>query len=115
MPRSPVACGAGREVLPVEEPPHELGGGHRLDGAAQLADRQAMDSRQEPPLAPLDRVRPGRLREAAPQDAAGRLEAEERLIDVRAVHTEPRAQSGRRRRADVRQPAVRERDEGLRA
>jgi hypothetical protein len=46
--------GTGRDVLPLKQKAHELGGSDRLDFLAQPADRQPMDPRQEPAVTPLD-------------------------------------------------------------
>src|SRR5208337_5139863 len=42
------------QVLPLQQPLHELSRGHRLDLLAQGCDGQAVDAGEQPALAPFD-------------------------------------------------------------
>ena len=44
------------DVLPTQQPAHELRCRHRLNLLAQRGYRKVMDARQQPPLAPLDGI-----------------------------------------------------------
>ena len=44
---------AGSDMLPAQQPVHELRGRYRLDLLAQRGDRQAMNASQQAALAPL--------------------------------------------------------------
>ena len=110
--------GALGHPLPAQEEPHERAGVDRLDLAAQPHQREPMDARQDPAVAPLDpvqlvvgggdRIRHGhRCRRASPgeraaQDVAVGLEAEQRL-EHRAG---PEPQLGRQRAGGARAAAV---------
>jgi len=50
----PMQLRSSFQVLPVEEEPHEIGRGDRLDFPPQAAQGQSMDSRQHPAIAPFD-------------------------------------------------------------
>ena len=63
-------------VLPAQQPAHELRRRDRLHLLAQPADRQAMNARQQPPVAPL------RGRSVSLSDAAGRCS----LVEAASVH-----------------------------
>ena len=45
---------ARRQMLPAEQEPHEVGGRNRLDFAPQPIDRQPVNARQHPAIAPFD-------------------------------------------------------------
>ena len=53
MPRSPSNLRARRNMLPAQQPAHESGRRYRLDLLAQRSQRQTVDARQQPPLAPF--------------------------------------------------------------
>ena len=48
---------AGLQMLPVIQEPHEVAGVHRLDLAAQPAERQPVNACEDPPVAPFDLAR----------------------------------------------------------
>ena len=48
---------SGRDVLPAQQPAHELRGRDRLDLLAQRGDREAMDAGEQAALAPFDSFR----------------------------------------------------------
>jgi hypothetical protein len=48
--------GCGGEVVPVEEPAHEDGGGDGFDGLAKGAEGETVDAVEDAALAPLDGV-----------------------------------------------------------
>ena len=74
---------AGRDVLPALEEAHEIGGVDRLDFAAQAADGEAMDARQEAAMAPL-RLLAGRAgSEASAENLAFGLQLRQRGIGQR--------------------------------
>ena len=70
---------AGREVLPAIQESVELGGGDGLDLAAQAADGEAVDARQQAAVAPFELGRA--RRERAAQDLAFGFELRQRLVD----------------------------------
>ena len=45
-----------RNVLPAQQPAHILRRGDWLDLLAQRGDREVVNARQQPPIAPLDRA-----------------------------------------------------------
>ena len=47
---------ATRDALPPQQEPHQRRRAHRLDLAAQLRERQAMDAREHAAVAPLERI-----------------------------------------------------------
>ena len=57
VPRSPRSCVLGRDVLPAQQPAHELRRGHRLNLLAQSAERQPMNAREQTAVAPFDFAR----------------------------------------------------------
>src|SRR5260370_2958709 len=87
---------AGRHVLPEQQPAHERCRGHRLDLLAQRPKRQAVNTRQQSPFAPLQPskrttgARWGPRLFAGPQpgcklstkDQACRLDAKQSLVNV---------------------------------
>ena len=48
---------SGGNVLPAQQPAHELRGSHRLDLLAQRPEREPVNSRQQPPIAPFNFLR----------------------------------------------------------
>ncbi len=71
-----------RHMLPAQEPLHELGGGDRLNLLAQSGHGQAMDARQQPPLAPLGVLGVATCKIPA-QDCAAGFHAQQRGVDFR--------------------------------
>ena len=115
---------ARRHMLPAQQPAHELRGSDRLNLFAQRGHRQAMNSRQQPPLAPLGRLcgdgrpRPSsrprldslRLtREVSPQNRSAGLHAQQRLLNLRGWQSQQRPKLLRRDRTEMRHPT---RDQG---
>src|SRR5687767_1999653 len=49
----PMKLLSGRNVLPATQPAHELGGSDRINLLAKRADREPLNPRQQPPVAPL--------------------------------------------------------------
>src|SRR5712691_2961812 len=84
---------AGRDVLPSEDPVHELGGRYGGDLLAQLAERQAMNAGEEAALAPFELVRGG-MREVAAEDGAAGFEAKQEFLDVGCGEAEYVCQRG---------------------
>src|SRR5262249_11481936 len=82
-PGDPVELRARRGVLPARQEAVEVGRADRLDGAAQPPERQAVDARQEAPVAPLLLGASGR--EAPAQDETLALEAGAAVGDVEGV------------------------------
>ena len=74
----------GCEVVPVEEPAHEDGGGDGFDLLAQRAEGEAVDALQDATLAPLDFVGGGGwwVFEGAAEGEALQLHGEEGLEDA---------------------------------
>src|SRR5712691_7288655 len=72
---------AWRQVLPAEEPAHELRGSYRGDLLAQLAERQAMDAGEEAALAPFELMRGG-VGEISAEDRAAGFEAKQRFVEI---------------------------------
>src|SRR5712691_2614330 len=103
---------AWRQVLPAEEPAHELRGSYRGDLLAQLAERQAMDAGEEAALAPFG-FGAGRICELAPEDGAARFEAKERFLDIGCGESENVCQRGCGDRAAVGHPAGQHSEAGV--
>src|SRR5712691_10265329 len=95
---------AGRDVLPSEDPVHELGGRYGGDLLAQLAERQAMNAGEEAALAPFELMRGG-MREVAAEDCAAGFEAKQEFLDVGCGEAENVCQRGYGDGAAVRHPA----------
>ena len=53
--------GPGRDMLPSQQPAHELCGGHRLDLLAQFPHGKPVNTREQSALAPLCRRCAGEL------------------------------------------------------
>ena len=77
--------GVGGEVVPVEQPAHEDGGGDGLDLLAEGAEGEAVDALEDAALAPLFGVGVGGgwVLEDAAQGEALHLHGEEGLVEVR--------------------------------
>jgi hypothetical protein len=77
----------GSEVVPVEEPAHEDGGGDGLDLLAERAEGEAVNALQDAALAPFFGVGVGgwRVLEDAAHGEALHLHGEEGLVDVARV------------------------------
>src|SRR5690348_1934363 len=73
---------AWRQVLPAEEPVHELRGSYGGDLLAQLAEGKAMNAGEEAALAPFG-FGGGRICELATEDGAAGFQAQQRLRRVR--------------------------------
>ena len=71
---------AGRDVLPAQKPRYELRGVDRLDFAAKLAEREAVDARENAALAEFDFAR-GVAGELTAKNRASRFEAEKSSFD----------------------------------
>ena len=71
--------GAGREVLPAQQPMHELGRRYWLNLLAQGGDGEVVDARQQAPVTPLE-VSRGRT-VVAPEDCSSGFEAQKRGVD----------------------------------
>src|SRR5260370_31226763 len=84
---------AGRDVLPSEDPVHELGGRYGGDLLAQFAERQAMNAGEEAALAPFELMRGG-MREVAAEDCAAGFEAKQEFLDVGRGEAENVCQRG---------------------
>ena len=72
---------AGSDVLPTQQPAHELRGGYGLNLPAQRPNRQAMNARQQSPVAPFDFVTRN-LREFSAQDRTARFQTQQGLLDI---------------------------------
>ena len=81
--RASLTCGLSPacDVLPAEQPSHELCRGDGRDLAPQCAERQPMDPRQQAAIAPLDGT-PGLIFERPSQNAAAGFEPQQRAFDV---------------------------------
>src|ERR1700680_1715423 len=80
-----------RNVLPTEEPAHELRGGDRLNLFSQRADGQAVNARQQSPVTPFDFVARS-LRELPSQYRTTRFQTQQGLVDVCRSETQQLAQ-----------------------
>ena len=49
-----LGAGVGRDALPAQQEPHEVGGRNRLDFLTEAIERVAVDPGQEPALAPFE-------------------------------------------------------------
>ena len=88
-----------RHVLPAQQPAHELRRRDRLNLLAQRRDREVMNARQQPPLAPLDSSQLGRGRVLAvrgvspvkfPRRIGARgFQAQQGLLDVAGRTAQP--------------------------
>jgi hypothetical protein len=87
-------------VLPGEKEPHVIGGADGLDLRPQAGQRVAVDTREQPAVAPLARVRTRRER-AAQHDAFG-LQRRQGDGDIRFGGAEWRAESAGCRRSEHR-------------
>ena len=76
--------GAGRDVLPTQEPTHELGLAYRLDLFAQSAEGEPMNAGEESAIAEFSRwsLVASRWTENTAENGAGGLEAKKRLLDL---------------------------------
>ena len=89
-----------RDVLPGEEEAHEVGGADRLDLGAQPVQRVAMDSREQPPVAPFERRSHAPVNCAAQDDAfairaSSSAASASVSLDRRAMPRAPPRSSGR--------------------
>src|SRR5579863_7992760 len=106
-------------VLPAEQPAHELRGRDGLNLFSQGRNGESMDSRQKPPLAPLSLVRRGRPRprpligKLPAQDGSTRFQAQKRLFDFRERKPEHRSQLLRRDWPQMRYPAGNQCEHGV--
>src|SRR6266436_7598086 len=73
--------GAWRDVLPAEQPVHELRRSYGLNLLAELTEGEAMDASQEAALAPF-RFVAGGISEFSAQDNAVGLETKQRFVHV---------------------------------
>ena len=107
VPRSPRSLRAGRDMLPAQQPAHELRRRDRLNLAAQFADRETMNAREQAAFAPFDLgVRFARgVCELAAQNRAAGFEAKQRLVYFGRRHAERGAQILRGGGAGMRHPS----------
>src|SRR5215469_4863401 len=78
--------GPGRDMLPAQEPAHELRRGNGLNLLPQSGNREPVNTRQQATVAPF-RLRNTRIGEFSAQNATTRLEPQERLFDLRVRQT----------------------------
>ena len=71
--------GAGREMLPAQQPVHELGRRYWLNLLSEGCDREAVNAREQAAVAPLDDA--GGAAEMAAEDGSGGFQAQEGGID----------------------------------
>ena len=76
-----------RDVLPAQEPAHELRRRDRLNFVAQPADSQLVNASQQPALAPL-RFSRRRVGERSAQDRARSLHAQEGFVSISLCDSE---------------------------
>src|SRR5262249_50830499 len=69
------------QMLPAHEPAHKLRRSHWLDLLAQCADRQAMNARQQPSLAPLS-LAIGSACEVSTKNRASSFHSQQRLLNI---------------------------------
>src|SRR6202158_5823424 len=96
--------GAWRDVLPAEQPVHELRRSHGLNLLAELREGKAMEASQEATLAPC-RFVAGRISEFSAQDNAAGLEAKQRFVHVGYWYSEGTSELDCGDWAAVRHPA----------
>jgi hypothetical protein len=68
------------KVLPAQQPTHELSSSDRLNLLAQRSQREPMNARQQPAVAPFDGCRAGEL---SAQNSTFSLEAKHGSLDIR--------------------------------
>src|SRR2546430_1253758 len=71
---------AGSDMLPAKLPVHELRGCDGLNFLAELAEREAMDAREQAALAPLGRIGM-RVSKPSTKDDAARFETQQSFVD----------------------------------
>ena len=96
---------SGQHVLPAIKELLELRGGNRLDFAAQLPERQAMDARQDAAIAPLDCSGSVGVEASAHHLAFG-FELQQRRLDLVGWKRQRLGQRWRRDRAERLHPAA---------
>ena len=102
------------QVLPAEQEPHEVGGRNRLDFTSQPIDRQPVNARQHPAIAPFDFLRRIPRSEAATQYLPFTFELREPGIYELATQGQPLRERRRSRWPNRIEPAAqRFRDSGL--
>ena len=78
-----------RNVLPVQEETHEIGGADWFDLGAQAVERIAVNAREEPAVAPFELGGAGRARRSRCKSAAQQLafvfQREQRPVDERGI------------------------------
>jgi hypothetical protein len=94
VPSAPCSCDAWCDVLPAVQEAYEIGGGDGLDLAAQAADGEAVNARQQAAMAPFRLVRWGSWREAAAQDLTLGFKLRQCRINQRARYGQARSQFG---------------------
>src|SRR5579871_963193 len=99
------------DVLPAEEEAHQIRGAHRLDLAPERAEREPVDAREEPALAPLLVVGSGR--EAPAQRPAAALELGQADGDTGGREAHARGEPGGGDRSRDLEPAADDRAERL--
>src|SRR5262245_53274675 len=73
------------EMLPVEQPAHELGGSDRSNLTAEGAKRQAMNAGEQSPLTPLQVFRTGKRPTKGPSHC---LESKKRVVNPIGLQAE---------------------------
>src|SRR5205814_8077708 len=99
-----VELGAGLEVLPAEEEAHEIRGGHGFDRATETPERQAVNSGEQPAVAPFLVRRP--RGEMAAEGGTRPLERGEPDLDPARRQAEARGEPRGARRPGARGPAA---------
>jgi hypothetical protein len=116
------------DVLPSQQPAHELSGSDRLNLLAQRAERKPMNARQQAAIAPFNCRAPplspllseegtkgwcGRTGELPSQHSAFGLEAKHGSLDIGRRQSYGARQPGNLDRSGVRHPTSNELEQGI--
>src|ERR1700687_5394938 len=96
---------AGRDVLPSQQPVHELRGGEGLNSAPQRFDRKPMNAGEQAPLTPLGLL-PERISKVAAQHRAAAFETQNDSFKFGRFNSEKAAQPRTGYWAEVGHPAL---------
>ena len=106
----------GGNVLPAEQPAHELRRGDGLNFVAQPAEGLAMDSREQAAVAPFCFARcpiANRVGKLPAEHGAARFESQQRLVDFVRRDAEQFAELARANWAGMLHPTSDERENGV--
>ena len=98
------------DVLPAQQPAHELSSSDRLNLLAQRAEREPVNARQQPAITPFNWGRAGKL---SSQHSAFAFEAKHGSLDIPSRQSHDAGQPGNLDRSGVSYPTSNELKQGI--